>query len=282
MCWPFGTPPPAASGNGRPFTPSLKRPALSFVDSLRAQGNTDVYASLQAALSVPDREPGRPALTSGTDHRWTPDHRRNRQGSEIIEGFTQANQGRSVGLWTWRGESRVNRFLSGSAELPQSRRCAGGGAETSQIPYAMERWGAETRRPVLSELTYQFSGVEAASVYPATLTHLYLDRPLTLYARVPADHDPAGCFQIVGPQRWRSYRVTWFSRWSWIRSEAGTADIRSQAGCGTAYTNGLDRYLRTPRDGSGSGPASRTWPIAMGRPFPTVLARPFLVGKCSH
>ncbi len=97
--------------------------------------------------------------------------------------------------------------------------------ETSQIPYAMERWGGETRRPVLSDLTYQFSGVDAASVYPATLTHLYLDRPLTLYARVPADMAPTA-FQIIGRSGGQQRDMVFPLALS--KTEPGTDEIRSQ------------------------------------------------------
>ena len=55
----------------------------------------------------------------------------------------------------------------------------------------------EVRRPVLTDLAYRFSGVDQGEVYPSTLTHLYLDRPLTLLGRVESAPSSAA-FQIVG------------------------------------------------------------------------------------
>lgn len=226
-------------GEWKPFTPENKSKALSFVDSLRAQGNTDVYASLQAALSTA-REPGRPVLLALiTDGRPTTGVT---TSSEIIEGFTQANQG-GLSVFGLGGGARVNRFLLDLLSY-RNRGDVLVVEETSQIPYAMERWGAETRRPVLSELSYQFSGVEAESVYPATLTHLYLDRPLTLYARVPVAMTPAA-FQIVG-QSGAKVRDMVFPL-SLDQVEAGSPDIRAKWVRHRLY-EWIGRYLRTPRE----------------------------------
>ncbi len=175
-----------------PFTAASKAKALAFIDSLRAQGSTDVYASLQEALGQ-GFEAGRPVLVALiTDGRPTAG---TTESTAILEGFTKANQG-NLSVFALGGGQRVNRFLLDLLSY-RNRGDSLVVEDTDQIPYAMERWAGETRRPVLSDLSYQFSGVDTDSVYPTSLTHLYLDRPLTLYGRVAADH-PSAAFQIVG------------------------------------------------------------------------------------
>ena len=66
-----------------------------------------------------------------------------------------------------------------------------------QIPAAVKRAARELSRPVLANLDFRFSGDSAAEVYPGTLTHLYLDRPLRLVGRCPANQANA-VLQIIG------------------------------------------------------------------------------------
>lgn len=179
-------------GDWQPFDPAHKAQALAFIDSLRAQGNTDVYASLQAALAVAS-DGERPVIVALiTDGRPTAGLT---ASSAIIEGFTASNQGR-LSVFGLGGGPRVNRFLLDLLSY-RNRGDSLVVEDTEKIPYAMDRWGGETRRPVLSGLSYQFSGVAAEEVYPSTLTHLYLDRPLKLYGRVATAAAPAA-FQVVG------------------------------------------------------------------------------------
>ena len=121
--------------------------------------------------------------------------------SEIIARFSKANAG-GLSVFTLGAGDRVNTFLldllgvnnrGGSWILPLRE----------QIPDAVKRAARELSRPVLADLEYRFSGDSAAEVYPATLTHLYLDRPLRLVGRCPLDQASA-VLQIVGesgPQR---------------------------------------------------------------------------------
>lgn len=224
-------------GEWRPFTLENKAQALSFIDALRAQGNTDVYASLQAALAVP-REPGRPVLMALiTDGHPTAGET---AGSAIIEGFTSANRGR-ISVFGLGGGQRVNRFL---LDLLSYRNRGDVLVEESidRIPMAMERWGAETRRPVLSDLSYRFAGAEEAVVYPVTLTHLYLDRPLVLYARLPAQAGPSA-FQIIGQSGAKPYDMVF--PLDWREAEPGDADIRTRWVWHRIY-EWIGGYLRSP------------------------------------
>ncbi len=166
--------------------------AVQFTADMRARGQTDLFAPLQRVLQLP-RHPGRPLvvvlMTDGRPTMGTVD------SSEIIARFSKANAGR-VSVFTVGAGDRVNAFLldllghnnrGGSWLMPLRE----------QIPDAVKRAARELARPVLANLDYRFSGDSAAEVYPATLTHLYLDRPLRLVGRCPAGQKSA-VLQIVG------------------------------------------------------------------------------------
>ncbi len=166
--------------------------AARFTDEMRARGQTDLFSPLQEVLRIP-RQPGRPMIavlmTDGRPTMGTVD------SSDIIARFSKANQG-AVSVFTVGAGDRVNTFLLDL--LGQNNR---GGSWImplrEQIPDAVKRAARELSRPVLANLDYRFSGDSAAEVYPGTLTHLYLDRPLRLVGRCPLDQK-AAVLQIIG------------------------------------------------------------------------------------
>lgn len=179
-------------GTWTPLTPETRARALQFIDNLRAVGNTDVYASLAAALEAP-REAGRAVLAVlVTDGRPTAGVT---GSSDIIERFSHANEG-AMSMFALGSGRKANRFLLDLLSF-RNRGDSLVVTDDAELTRAMERWSQEIRRPVLTDLSYRFTGVEGADVYPATLTHLYLDRPLVLYGRV--ERAPArAAFQVVG------------------------------------------------------------------------------------
>lgn len=97
--------------------------------------------------------------------------------SDIIARFSKANQnGLSVFTLSGRGTASTRSCWTCSATTtawgswPAPLR--------EQIPAAVKRAARELSRPVLANLEYRFSSDSAAEVYPGTLTHLFLDRPL--------------------------------------------------------------------------------------------------------
>jgi uncharacterized protein YegL len=218
------------------LTPATRARANWFVHNMRARGKTDVYASLRGALSMP-REPGRPVLailvTDGRPTMGLTD------SAEIIESFTQAN-GASLSVFAFGGGSRVNRYLldylsyknRGDALVVESRR---------DIPDGLRRWAVELSSPVLTDLEYRFAGLSEAEVYPRTLTHLYLDRPLVLYGRAKKPL-PKVAFQIVGGSGASRYDMVFTLPWE----QAGAAgpDLRSQWAWQRAY-HLVGEHIRT-------------------------------------
>ena len=173
-------------------SPESLRQAAGFTEDMRARGQTDLFSPLQQVLKLP-RQPGRPMIavlmTDGRPTMGAVD------SSDIIARFSKANGG-EVSVFTVGAGDRVNTFLldllghnnrGGSWIMPLRE----------QIPAAVQRAARELSRPVLADLEYRFSGDSAAEVYPGTLTHLYLDRPLRLVGRCPLDQKTA-VLQIIG------------------------------------------------------------------------------------
>lgn len=176
----------------QPATAQSLAAAVDFTDAMRARGQTDLFAPLQQVLKLP-RSAGRPMIavlmTDGRPTMGTVD------SSDIIARFSKLNAG-EVSVFTLGAGDRVNTFLldllghnnrGGSWIMPLRE----------QIPLAVQRAARELSRPVLANLDYRFSGDSAAEVYPGTLAHLYLDRPLRLVGRCPLDQKTA-VLQIVG------------------------------------------------------------------------------------
>ena len=176
----------------QPVTTESLDQSVRFTDDMRARGQTDLFSPLQEVLKLP-RSPGRPMIavlmTDGRPTMGTVD------SSDIIARFSKANAGR-VSVFTVGAGDRVNTFLldllghnnrGGSWIMPLRE----------QIPVAVARAARELSRPVLANLDYRFSSNSSAEVYPDTLTHLFLDRPLRLVGRCPAGQ-PTAVLQIIG------------------------------------------------------------------------------------
>lgn len=175
-----------------PLNEDTRRRGLEYIESMRSVGNTDVYASLEAARTVRD-DPARPVIAVlVTDGRPTAGVT---GSSDIIEGFTRQNKG-WVSVFSVGGGKKVNRFLIDLLSY-RNRGEALVVPEATDIPAALARWAQELDRPVLSDLSYRLSGYDAADVFPNSLTHLFLDRPLVIYGRIaPGEHTAA--IQILG------------------------------------------------------------------------------------
>jgi uncharacterized protein YegL len=180
-----------AFGRLTPFDAVTRSRAAFFIENMRAQGGTDIFASLEPLLEM-DVAPDRPVvavmISDGVPTEGIVD------STEIIARFSEANTGR-VSVFNVGGGPRVNKYLldflsyknRGDAFMTDHR---------DQIPVSLDRLAAELSRPVLAQLRCHVAGGEI-ELYPQMLTHLYLDRPLVVYGRKPVDTEEA-VIQIVG------------------------------------------------------------------------------------
>jgi len=169
-----------------------KARARSYIEQLTSRGRTDVFESLKQ-LSLLPRQANRPLIallvTDGRPTMGLTD------SSDIIEGFTQVNQG-GISVFAVGGGQRVNKYLLDLLSY-RNRGDSLLVPFNEDVPNALERSTRELRHPVLTDLRYRFSGMDESQVFPRGLTHLYIDRPLVLYGRVLKRSGPLA-FQVVG------------------------------------------------------------------------------------
>lgn len=159
---------------------------------IRPQGAGDLTAGLTRLLEMPrDTERLRIGVlvTDGVPSLSL------EASTAYLETFTRQNQG-EISIFTVGIGRQVNRYLIDFLSF-RNRGDSLVTEQARQIGPAILRTVEEIRRPVLRHLTHRFVGGDPLSVYPRSLTHLYLDRPLILVGRIPADQQTV-TFQLVG------------------------------------------------------------------------------------
>lgn len=163
-----------------PFTPATQARGAFFVESLRARGGTDVYRSLESLADM-ELDPSRAVIavliSDGVPTTGVVD------SSDIIQRFSTSNAGR-ISMFGVGGGPRVNKYLLDFLSY-KNRGDAMMMADRSEIVTALDTLAKELRRPVLIDLRCRVSGDDQVEVYPRSLTHLYLDRPLVIQGRAP-------------------------------------------------------------------------------------------------
>ncbi len=182
----------ACFGQWTAYDAASREQAIRFIDGLRASGDTDVYRSLETALTMPLEAGRTPLLILVTDGRPTVGII---GSTDIIEGITRRNRGR-VSMFSVGGGKKVNSFFLDLISY-RNRGEAVVVRGDEEIPAAMETWARQLRRPVLTDLSYVFSRVDTTDIYPKQLTHLFLDRPLTIHGRFAGTTERI-TFQVVG------------------------------------------------------------------------------------
>ena len=201
-------------------TPLSKARARWFINDMQSRGNTDVYAPLEKVLMQSTDATSPVVAVLITDGRPTSGML---DTSEIIDRFTRANQGH-VSVFTVGGGERVNRMLLDFLSY-KNRGDAHVVADSRRIPETMTELLREISRPVLTGLDYQCAPLDEGDIYPSSLTHLYLDRPLRLYGRCRPDTEEV-MLQIRGTARGRGYDMIFPLRWEGAGD--GGAALRSQ------------------------------------------------------
>lgn len=216
-------------------TPLSQARARWFVNDMLSHGNTDVYFPLQQVLARSAASSNPVVAVLITDGRPTSGMV---DTSEIIHKFTEENRG-LVSVFTVGGGQRANRMLLDFLSY-KNRGDAHVVAESRNIPETLTGLLREISRPVLTGLDYQCAPVDEKEIYPATLTHLYLDRPLRLYGRCTPDTREI-MLQITGTARGKSYDMVFPLQWD--SAAAGGPDIRSQWVWHRIYDL-MGRYIR--------------------------------------
>ncbi len=174
-------------------TPETLARAEAYIKSMRAEGYTDLFASMQDLLML-ENNPERPVIafviTDGLANKGLTD------SSEIIGEFSRRNAG-EISVFTMGASQLANRYLidllsycnKGYVDIVSKGRW--------DIPESAEAVMQGISRPVLADLRLQFSSGFSCEVYPRQVSNLYLDRPLVLYGRYRRG-EPKLVFQAMG------------------------------------------------------------------------------------
>ena len=177
-----------------PLTPETREAALAFVESLAAEGGTDMAPALERAL-----RPGRDA--SG----------RVRQVVFITDGGVPDPRGLYSRIQRWVGESRV--FMVGIGSAPNTyfmRKAAryGRGTYTAighpeEAEKIIRALFHKLGSLVLTEIELEFPSGTSAEVMPARIGDLYLGEPLVVVIESDRPLDWVGVRGNAGTAPWR-------------------------------------------------------------------------------
>lgn len=158
----------------------------------RPQGRGELFAGLNQLLDFsgpPDRLRIAVVVTDGVPSLSLGD------STAYIEQFTRSNAG-DMSVFTVGVGRQVNRYLLDFLSF-QNRGDSLVTEQALQVGDALGLTLQGLRRPLLRHLSYRFVDGDRLEVYPHSLTHLYLDRPLILVLRVPLDQETL-TVQIAG------------------------------------------------------------------------------------
>lgn len=175
------------SGSWRTYDADSKAYAEDFIDSLRAIGNTDILNLLQDILTLPT-DPKRPliaVLVSDGDPTVG-----DTRTAHIISEFSGKNDGRiaiyafgtgSVGKRTSHYDPYFLDLLS-YANRGENVTASG---NVATLADELTPVFDSIRHPVLKDPILTFDSASGGEIHPRHLTHLFADRPLIVYGRVP-------------------------------------------------------------------------------------------------
>ena len=179
----------------RPYDADSKAYADAFIDSLRAVGNTDILNLLTDILTLP-ADPARPliaVLVSDGDPTVG-----DTRTAHIISEFSGKNDGRIAiyAFATGASGKRTSHYdpyfldLLSYANRGESVTASG---DVAALADELAPLFDSIRHPVLKDPVLTFDSASGGEVHPRHLTHLFADRPLIVYGRVPKSAKTVTC-----------------------------------------------------------------------------------------
>lgn len=180
---------------------SARKEAKAFISAIQADGNTDIFNAVNSVLEMPRDKNRVMVVILASDGRTTAGE--TRRDSEIIGKFSKLNEGK-VSVFNVGVSKSSNEFLLSMLSFCNR----GGGASIADdrfdIVKTVSRLYGTVGSPVLSDISFIFDSASRAEVAPAMTTHLYLDRPMQLFGRVP-ENTKQVVFQARGVANGKKY-----------------------------------------------------------------------------
>lgn len=187
------------SGQWMTFNPETHQKATTFVDSLRARGNTDLFLLLQDLLTL-QRDPKRPLVAIVvTDGEATVGVT---ETTQIIGEFTRMNQGR-ISVYTFGIKQSDPYFLDMLCYANRGENTSASG-NVKAIDAELAPVYDAIRNPVMKDLSIVFATQSGGEIHPKKLTNLYADKALMIYGRVPRGVKELTC-QLKGQSAEEAY-----------------------------------------------------------------------------
>lgn len=167
--------------------------ATEFVNSLKPDGNTDIYKAMEKIMEMPS-DPNRVIIailisdglsTSGLT-----------QDTKIISNFSMRNKG-DISVFTVGLSNKSNNYLLSMLSALNRGSLARLPKDKFSINDEALSLFKDISRPVLSDISFIFDSASGADVVPRKTTHLYLDMPFSLYGRIEEDKSNL-IFQAIG------------------------------------------------------------------------------------
>ncbi len=159
-----------------PATPASVARGVAFVHGLRATGATEMVAAIRAALeaSHANADPGRlPIVLLITDGFIGNE-------ADVLRALAE-NLG-TTRVYALGVGSAVNRFLlERAAEVGRGRAIVSTLGESPEA--AALRFAGYVARPVFTDVSIDWGGLDVQDVYPRRVPDLFADRPLEVHAR---------------------------------------------------------------------------------------------------
>lgn len=192
----------AFGGAWRSPTPAALGDADTFYDSLRPDGNTDLYGALLSAFSLPAESGRARFVVLASD--GVPTTGEVRRDSEIIGRLSAANAG-ETSVYGAGIARKTDEFLLSMLSLCNR----GGRAVVSRDRYEVDKSVRdafdEIGTPVLCGIRFVFDSASGAVVAPSAPGNLRLEQPLSLWGRVPLDSPRQVLFEARGENGGRTY-----------------------------------------------------------------------------
>lgn len=170
-----------ANGWARP-TPENLNTATTFINSLSASGNTDLFSSLKSLMSLP-RDPKRPlivfVITDGVANKGLTTY------TKIIGEFSKLND--NMSLFVVGTKEKLNTYLldmisfcnRGTKEIVTSGRW--------DIPSKIQNFVKSYSCPVLGRVGLSSDALSHAEIFPLPSANLYANKTLIYFGSCPED-----------------------------------------------------------------------------------------------
>ncbi len=233
------------------------RKAAEFIASLKPGGNTDLYGAMRSAFALPETAGRARAILLASD--GVPTTGDVQTDSELIGKLSAANAGRTsifgVGI-----ARKTDEFLLSMLSLCNRGERASMSRDRYDVGRAVKSGFERIGTPVLQDLRFVFDAGSGAQTAPTAPANLSLERPLTIWGRIPDTGANEILFEARGENGGRTYDMVFALPLGDCAPGDGDPDVAAQWARARLYDL-VAAYVKSP------SPALLSEMAAVGRTF---------------